>query len=225
MTVPAITPARLVAAVGCHPDVASRVAKPLQEACEKWGIDSPIRVAAFVAQTAFESQGFTRGVENLNYFSAQRLCEVWPSRFRMPFDMEAGQEILADGRRNPSFYTQRPLELADYVYANRMGNGSEASRDGSKFIGRGFIQITGRANYAEYEKAAHVPVTTSPELMVDTAIAADSAAWFWISRGCNPLADQSAWQGLTRVINGGFNGLDKRRAMTAVALSYFVQGA
>ena len=105
---------------------------PLNGALNEFEINTPLREAAFLAQTAHESQNFTRLVENLNY-SAKRLTQVWPKRFPT---LDKAQP-----------YANNPEKLANFTYANRNGNGSEASGDGWKYRGRGFIQITGRANY------------------------------------------------------------------------------
>jgi putative chitinase len=204
----------LIAATGCAPDVAYRHADWLAMAAERWGIDTPVRVAAWLAQCAHESGRFRIVEENLNYTTPARLIAVWPTRFRLPYsDKEARLDIFLDGKRNARFYVRRPERLANFVYANRMGNGDEESGDGWRYIGRGLIQCTGRATYRAYSEASGHDVETVPDMLTYPRLAADSAGWYWHDRGCNALADAGDWVGLTRRINGGTNGLSERLAL------------
>lgn len=210
----------LISATGCRPDVAYRYADWLAMAAERWGIDKPVRVAAWIAQCAHESALFTRLEESLYYTTPARLIAVWPSRFRLPItEREARLDIFTDGRRNARFYTRRPERLANAVYANRMGNGDEESGDGWRYIGRGMIQLTGRANYRAYSQASGNDVETVPDMLTYPRLAADSAGWYWHANHINDLADARAWAAVTKAINGGLSGYTERLALTERALA------
>ncbi len=161
-------------------------------------IDTPIRVAMFLAQIAHESQGFTRLEENLNY-SAEALLATWPKRFT---------EAQAQS------YARQPERIANRVYANRLGNGDEASGHGWRYRGRGLIQITGLDNYGFCGKALSPRpgyLVKNPEALLRTVYAAESAAWYWRAKNCNDPADAGSLEEVTRRINGGLNGLADRR--------------
>jgi len=171
----------------------------LNDALDRFEIDTPARTAAFLAQIAHESGELRRLVENLSY-SADRLRQVWPKRFPTIEQAKA--------------YEHNPQKLASYVYANRLGNGDEASGDGWKYRGRGLIQLTGRDNYRNVGQALSLPLEAQPELLEQEAGAALSAAYFWKSRGLNGLADQETEESfvkITECINGGREGLNSRR--------------
>jgi putative chitinase len=168
--------------------------EPLNVAMVEFGIDKPVRVAAFLAQVAHESGELTRLVENLNY-SAERLQEV----FRKYFTADRARE-----------YARKPERIANYVYADRNGNGPMDSGDGWRFRGRGLLQVTGRANYQEAAEALDVDLVEQPELLERPDLAARSAGAFWRRAGCNGLADTGEFKTLTRRINGGVNGLSER---------------
>lgn len=204
----------LIAATGCAPDVAYRHADWLAMAAERWGIDRPVRVAAWLAQCAHESGRFRIVEENLNYTTPARLIAVWPTRFRLPVtDREARLDVFPDGKRNPRRYVRNPEKLAEFVYGGRMGNAPEGEGDGWAYIGRGHIQITGRATYRAYSQASGNNVEVVPDLVTSPRLAADTAGWYWHDRGCNALADSGDWVGLSRRINGGTNGLAERLAL------------
>lgn len=175
----------------------------LNDAMDKCDINTPHRAAAFLAQIAHESGELRRLVENLNY-SAERLMQVWPKRF--PTLQKAQQ------------YAHNPSKLANLVYANRLGNGDEARGDGWNFRGRGLIQLTGRGNYQTVGQALHLSLASQPELLEQPTAAALSAAHFWKARGLNELADDrnednddADFEQITRIINGGLNGLNERK--------------
>lgn len=167
----------------------------LLQAVQEFEINSPMRVAAFIAQTAHESAGYRTFIENLNY-SAEALTRVWPSRFP--------KEVAVTYARNPE-------KIANRAYASRIGNGDEASGDGWRFRGRGAIQVTGRSNYQACGVGLGLDLFTSPELLEQPLHAFRSAAWFWKSRNLNTLADKDDIVGITEVINGGLNGLEERK--------------
>jgi putative chitinase len=173
-----------------------------QEALElilpDYEINTPQRVAAFVAQCAHESAGFTALKENLNY-RWQSLRKVFPKYF--PND-----EIAMD-------YASRPNKqeaIANRVYANRMANGPEESGDGFRFCGRGLIQLTGRHNYQTFADSLEMDINEVPEYLATFEGAVQSACWFWETNNLNVYADKGDIKELTRRINGGFIGLEDR---------------
>jgi putative chitinase len=172
---------------------------PLDDALTRYEINTPQRIAAFIAQVAHESGDFRLTEENLNY-SWQALRLTWPTRF--PTD-EIAQA-----------YHRQPEKIANRAYASRNGNGDEASGDGWRFRGRGLIQITGRANYLAYSQAIAAPgVMTTPEQLAQPPDAALSACWFWRERGLNAFADlgdEASFNQITLRINGGYNGKEDR---------------
>jgi putative chitinase len=163
------------------------------------------RVAAFMAQTAHESGNYKITHENLNY-SAQGLVNTWPSRFTL--------EIARQ-------YERQPEKIANHVYANRNGNGDEASGDGWKYKGRGIIQITGRENYhiCSHALFSDDGLVIQPDLLeTNQDYSVKAACWFWTSKKLNALADVSDIKEITHRINGGYNGLDDRVARYNAAL-------
>lgn len=162
-------------------------------------INTPQRVAAFLAQCGHESGGWTTFQENLNY-SAQGLCNTFKKYFPT---VEAATP-----------YARQPEKIANRVYANRMGNGPEESGDGWKFRGRGPIQLTGKANYTAYAKAMfddwETVVNTPDWVTEDKDFALMSAIWFWNSHNLNHYADLADIKTMTKIINGGYIGLDDR---------------
>lgn len=177
--------------------VPDAVLAQIPDCAAKFGIDSPLRLAHFLAQCAHESAEFKALEENLNY-SADGLKKVFSKYF--PGD-------LANG------YARQPEKIASRVYANRMGNGDEASKEGYKYRGRGYIQLTGKDNYSAFAKAIGDDVVTNPD-WVKTKYPLLSAAWFWNTRALNELADQGASDDvvtkITKKVNGGTLGLDDR---------------
>ena len=174
---------------------------PLNQVFVKYDLDTPKRQAAFIGQCAVESANFTRLQENLNY-SAQRLTQVWPSRFPNISMAEP--------------YANNPEKLADFVYAGRMGNLQDG--DGWKFHGRGLIQLTGRENYANCGNGIGVDLIDNPDLLLTPQYAVLSAGWYWNKKGLNALADTQEYGAMTRRINGGLTGLDERIAKITKAL-------
>jgi len=170
----------------------------IPEVASKFGINTPLRVAHFLAQCGHESGGFRVTQENLNY-SAKGLNGI----FKKYFPTEA----------SAASYARQPQKIANKVYANRMANGSEASGDGFKFRGRGYIQLTGRDNYTQFGKAIGEDMTVNPD-KVASNYALLSAAWFWSKNGLNKLADGGATDpvvtSITKRVNGGTIGLADR---------------
>lgn len=178
------------------------IAAPMSAACQRFGIDTPKRIAAFLSQCSHESQGFTKRTESL-YYRAERLTEVWRKRFPT---LEAARP-----------YARNPERLANHVYASRMGNGDEASGDGWRFRGRGYKQLTGRENYARFAKAMAMTLDAAVAYAETIEGACMSAAWFWATNSLNAYADVGDVRSLTFRINGGFNGLRERQALYAAA--------
>jgi putative chitinase len=192
------------------PELADRWVNALNETCEEFAIDSPFRIAGFLSNVAHESAGFKFVKENLNY-SAASLMRVWPSRFP---NLEVAQR-----------YAMQPEKIANRAYADRMGNGDEASGDGAKFLGRGLIQLTGKNNYVAYSLACNNEALQHPEIVEQPKYAAESAGWFWNVNRLNTLADAQDVGGMCRRINGGYNGLDDRQMKYSKLMDYFDQAS
>jgi putative chitinase len=160
-----------------------------------YGIDTPQRVAAFLAQCAHESGGFVFLKENLNYKWAS-LRKVFPKYF--PTD-ELAQA-----------YEKQPERIANRIYGSRMGNGDEDSGDGFRYCGRGLIQLTGRNNYDAFAESIETPVEEIPAYLETFEGAVQSACWFWETNNLNQFADTDDIKTMTRRINGGFIGLEDR---------------
>jgi putative chitinase len=164
----------------------------------EYEINTPQRVAAFVAQCAHESAGFKFLKENLNYKAAS-LRKVFGKYF--PDDAIAAQ------------YANHPNKqeaIANRVYANRMGNSDEASGDGFRYLGRGLIQLTGKNNYTLFAASIDTPLEEIPEYLQTFEGAVQSACWFWDQNNLNQWADKGDILTLTKRINGGTIGLDDR---------------
>ena len=203
--------ASLVAA-GIGPTQARAFEAPLLVACERFGIDTAARQAAFVAQCAHESRLFTALEEGLYYRAPERICAI----FRSTVPAIAIAQKLACN----------PQRLANHVYANRNGNRDVASGDGWRYRGRGLIQLTGRSNYTRAAGELNRPYVDQPDLLLDPADACLTAAWFWHSRNLNALADAARIDDITRAINGAaMAGAQERRLLFEAALATFQPSA
>jgi putative chitinase len=180
--------------------------EPLQAVFDRYDMHTAQRQAAFVGQCAHESNNFKTLEENLNY-SAAGLHATWPKRFPT---LESAQA-----------YHRQPESIANKVYANRMGNGDEASGEGWLYHGRGLIQLTGKTNYTLAGDALLADFIYSPDLILAPKYAALTAGWFWAKNDLNRLADTGNWEAVTRKINGGILGLEDRIARTTKALEVF----
>jgi putative chitinase len=167
----------------------------LTEILPEYEINTPQRVAAFLAQCAHESGGFKFLKENLNY-KAVSLRRVFPKYF--PDDAIAAR------------YANNQEAIANRVYGNRMGNGPEESGDGFRYCGRGLIQLTGKDNYSWFAASLDMPVEEVPEYLGTFEGAVQSACWFWESNNLNVQADAGDIKLMTKKINGGFIGLEDR---------------
>lgn len=161
------------------------------------GINTPLRLAHFLAQIEHES-GLKPIEENLRY-SASRLMVVFPKYFPT---IELAKA-----------YEYKPKEIASRVYGGRMGNGCEQSSDGWKYRGRGFIQLTGKNNYTALSKDTNIDYVTNPDLLLTEADAMISAIWFWNKNRLNKYADKDDIRTITKRINGGYNGLADRERL------------
>ena len=159
-------------------------------------IESPNRIAGFLAQTSHESGKYKFLVENLNY-SDKGLLKTFPKYFNESNVME---------------YARKPEAIANRVYANRMGNGDEASGDGWKYCGRGLIQLTGKNNYQAFADSEQMDIEELPNYLTTYVGAVRSALWFWNKNNLNVTADAGDLVMMTKKINGGTHGLAERTA-------------
>lgn len=166
----------------------------------QYDINTPQRVAAFISQCAHESANFTVLKENLNY-RWQTLRKVFPKYF--PHDAVAQQYASLPNKQEA---------IANHVYANRMGNGDEASGDGWRYCGRGLIQLTGKDNYSWFAASIDSTPEEVSEYLQTFEGAVQSACWFWETNNLNRFADVEDIEGLTKAINGGLNGITDRIA-------------
>ena len=177
---------------------------PLNMVGEHFGLFENVkRMAAFLAQVSHESGGFNFTKEGLSY-SAVQLNKVFKKYFPTV------------GSAEP--YARKPEKIASKVYANRMGNGNEASGDGYKFCGRGLIQLTGKANYTKFAKAINKELAEAVQYLETPEGAVASAGWFWDVNKLSVYADKEDFIGLTKRINGGTIGLIDRKKHYAEAL-------
>jgi putative chitinase len=170
----------------------------LSQLLPDYDINTPQRIAAFVAQCAHESGNFMVLKENLNYKPAT-LRKIFPKYF--PDDAIANDYAT---RLN------KQAAIANRAYANRMGNGDESSGEGWKFCGRGLIQLTGKNNYQAFADSLEMNINDVPEYLGTFEGAAQSACWFWETNNLNRFADKNDIKGLTKAINGGYIGLEDR---------------
>lgn len=168
---------------------------PIINAMQEFGIDTDQRAVMFLSQVLTESGALSTVVENLNY-SVNGLLKTFPKYYRTVAEAEA--------------HAKQPIKIASRVYANRMGNGDEASQDGWKYRGRGLIQITGKNNYVAFGNKIGVDLTANPSYLETPEGAARSAAWFWNVNNLNRFADKGDIEGCSRAVNGGTNGLPDR---------------
>ena len=170
--------------------------KALSQLLPDYEINTPQRIAAFIAQCAHESGGFLFLTENLNY-KAESLLKVFPKYFK---DMATAKA-----------YEKNPQKIANKIYADRMGNGNEASGEGFKYRGRGLIQLTGKTNYTWFAASLQISPEEAAEYTQTFEGACQSACWFWETNGLNAFADKGDILGMTKKINGGTIGLEDRK--------------
>lgn len=169
----------------------------LNSLMSKYGVTTKDRIAGFLSQCGHESNGFTVLVENLNY-SKDGLLRTFPRYFT--------EETAAS-------YARQPEKIASKVYANRMGNGDEASKEGFVYRGRGAIQLTGKSNYQAFAKVIGKSLEETINYLSTMDGAVESALWFWQKNGLNELADKKDVVAMTKAINGGLNGFVERQSI------------
>lgn len=172
--------------------------KALNEQLPKYDIDTKNRVAAFLAQFSHESVEFTKSTENLNY-SAQGLRKIFPKYFST--DAIANQ------------YARQPQKIANKVYANRMGNGNEASGDGWKHRGLGYAQTTGKDNQSAFASYINKSLEETLQYLQTPTGSLESACFYWYRNNLNRWVDKNDFDGLSKKINGGTIGLQHRREL------------
>jgi putative chitinase len=168
----------------------------LNKILTQYDITTPLRIAAFMGECCVESTNFTAIQENLNY-KAESLHRTWPSHFET---MEIAEQ-----------YAHKPEAIANRAYANRMGNGDEASGDGWKYCGRGLIQLTGKDNYQAFADSLQMNVEDTPAYMATFEGAVQSACYFWGNANLNSHADAGNIDQISHIINGGTLGQEERR--------------
>jgi putative chitinase len=179
----------------------NRIAFELNEIIYGYNIESKLRIAHFLSQTHHESAGFKSVTENLNY-SAERLLAVFPKYFK----------TIEEAKK----YARKPELIANKVYANRMGNGDEASGDGWKYRGRSYIQLTGKNNYIKFGESINKDIINNPDIVAEQ-YALIAAGWFWKINNINEIADKGTSieviKEITKKINGGYNGIEHRQSL------------
>lgn len=180
----------------------------LEQLFPDYDINTPKRMAAFIAQCSHESGGFMILKENLNYKPAT-LRKLFPKYF--PTD-ELAQQYCSKPNKQEA--------IANRIYGGRMGNGDEHSGDGYRFCGRGLIQLTGRSNYQAFADSLEMKIEDVPEYLATFEGAAQSACWFWETNKLNQWADAGDILTLTKRINGGTIGLADREHHYALALNF-----
>jgi putative chitinase len=188
-----ITPTQFLQCFPGHAH-AQEWADAINTICPQYDITPGDRLNCFLAQCGHECEGFTVIKENLNY-SAEALTKTWPLRF--PPTIAA-------------VYARQPEKIANRAYENRMGNGDESSGDGYKYRGRGCIQLTGKSNYAAFAKRKSMTLDEVIPYLETRQGALESACYYWLTRCLNDFADHGDMKGLTKAINGGYNGLQDR---------------
>ncbi len=185
------------------PDRAAQLAALINEVCPSYGINTPGRLAAFLAQVGHESGCFGCKEENLNY-SPQRLTVVFPRYFSAALAAQ---------------YGHKPQAIANHIYAGRMGNGDEHSGDGYKYRGGGFIQLTGKSTYQSYAGYRNQDIDmVAAAVRTDDKTALDSACWFFTKHACLlDDCDKGDFISITKKINGGTIGLEEREKLYAAA--------
>lgn len=200
-----MVPLNALLVMGVTPVAARSVLLALNVACDKFEINTKERICGFIAQCAHESRKFTTFREDMFYRDAQRIADIFSGTFN--HDAKAAAP-----------YVGQPQKLANKVYANKHGNGDEASGDGWKYRGRGPIQITFQVNYQGAEQACDRPYASQPDLLLAPDDGCLASAWYWKSRGCNELMDSNDFASTTRKINAAMAGAKERQALYDLAV-------
>jgi len=182
--------------------------------CQEFEINTPQRIAGFLAQTSHESGGYTMLSENLNYRAAT-LAACWPNRFAVMGPDK--KPIKKDGKLVPTAVANsiagKAELIANLCYSSRMGNGPAESGEGWLYRGRGLKQLTGKDNMRRCGEALGVDLVANPDLLLEPIYAARSAGWFWKANKLSEFADAGDIKGMTKKINGGYIGLEARQAL------------
>lgn len=188
---------------------------PITQTCIEFEINTPQRIASFLAQTSHESGGYTMLTENLNY-KATTLAGCWPNRFA-EMDGKKKPKKDAKGALIPNkvalSIAGKPELIANFVYSSRMGNGAPQTGEGWLYRGRGAKQLTGKDNYKRCGEALGLDLINNPDLLIEPINAARSAGWFWKVNKLADFADAGDIKGMTKKINGGYIGLEARQAL------------
>ena len=208
-----LTLANVQAGCGATSANAAKWLSFIQAACDAYQINTPLRLAAFLATIGVESEYLTTAQENLNY-SAQGLADTWPHLFAI----NGAPNVLANQ------YAHQPVKIANTAYANENGNGPVASGDGYNFRGQGLIQLTGRSNYSLAMMGLSLDLLEHPELLQIPANAALVSGWFWSNGNLNALADSRQFTAICKYVNCGNpnspttpNNMPERLALYAAA--------
>ena len=185
------------------------------QTCQEFEINTPQRIAGFLAQTSHESGGYTMLTENLNY-RALTLATLWPNRFAV-LGPDKKPKKDASGKNIPTAVANsiagKPELIANLCYSSRMGNGPAESGDGWKYRGRGLKQLTGKDNYVRCGRDLGLDLVGNPDLLLEPMAAARSAGWFWKANNLSSFADVGDIKGMTKKINGGYIGVEARQAL------------
>ena len=181
----------------------------LQAAAKEFSINTPARVSGFLANVLVETQGLTKLAENLNYTDPVRIAKI----FRTAFDLDKDRVIDPEEIEFAKRYVRNPEALANRAYANRYGNGDEASGDGWRYRGSGYLHTTFQENYKKLSGPVGVDLAAYPDrLRTDPSVAARAAAAQWSMEGCNELMDAGKFESVIKKINPGMAGANERRA-------------
>lgn len=206
----------LIKSTGAKPEVAAKFLDALNETMERFEINTPQRIAGFLSQIGHESAHLTALSENLNY-RVEALAAVF-GRSRI-----SEEDAKAFGRNDATGQKANQEQIANRVYGGQWGAinlGNTQEGDGWRFRGRGLKQLTGRFNYQRCGEGLGVDLISDPDLLLTPEYAAASAGWFWNNKGCSRYADAGDIVGLTKVINGGTNGLTSRQELYAAAMEH-----
>lgn len=188
---------QMIAHTPAGKNAAVRFAPILNELLPNFGLTEPAVIAAFIAQAMHESAELTRLIESFNYSTEVRLFNTFPTRFKT---IQVAKT-----------YFRKPEAIANFVYANRMGNGDFMSGDGFKFRGRGLFQLTGRENYQLVSNVLKLDFVNYPDRVVEPYYAVMTACWYWNNRNLSLHARNGAFNTISKLLNGGTNGLVERR--------------
>jgi len=174
---------------------------------EKYKVNTSLRISHFMSQIEHESK-LKPINENLNY-SYERLLDI----FESDFDVNKDRKLSIIEKQFAETIAKKPQQIANFVYANQNGNGSITSGDGWKYRGRGFIQLTGKYNYQLLTEDTNIDFIKNPDLLLEEPNAILAALWFWNKKNLNKYADRDDIKSITKIINGGYNGINERNSL------------